>query len=86
MEGITIKIPEEIVQTIKLPRKRIKEYLLVDIAASLYKQGALSFGKARQLAKMTKWEFQRELGIRKIERHYDESDLKEDIEFAYSHQ
>ncbi len=84
MNSITIEIPKEIVSTMKLPRKRIKEYLLVDVAASLYQQGILSFGTARKLCKMTKWEFSRELGLRKVERHYEEKDLEEDIEFAYS--
>ena len=31
---------------------------------------------------MTKWEFQEELGNRKILRHYTEKELKEDIKFA----
>ncbi len=84
MDGITIKIPKDIVATMKLPGKMIKEYLLVEIASSLYKQGILSFGKARELCKMSKWDFQKELGLRKIERHYDNADLEEDIEFAYS--
>jgi len=86
MQGLTIEIPGDIVATMKLPRKRIKEYLLIDIAASLYQQGILSFGKARQLCNLSKWEFQKELGIRKIERHYEEKNLEEDIKFAYSHQ
>lgn len=85
-EGITIEIPEDIIHTMKLPRNRVRDYLMTDIAASLYKQGILSFGKARQLCKMTKWEFQRELGIRKIERHYEEKNLQEDIDFALSNQ
>lgn len=83
-EGITIEIPEDIIHTMKLPRSQVKNYLMTDIAASLYKQGILSFGKARQLCKMTKWEFQRELGTRKIERHYERKNLQEDIDFAYS--
>jgi len=83
-EGITIEIPEDIIQIMKLPRNRVKDYLMTDIAASLYKQGILSFGKARQLCKMSKWEFQKELGTRKIERHYEKKNLQEDIDFAYS--
>ena len=82
-EGITIKIPEEIIHTMKLPRSQVKNYLMTDIAASLYQQGILSFGKARQLCKMSKWEFQKELGTRKIERHYEKKNLQEDIDFAY---
>lgn len=85
MQGLTIEIPGEIVATMKLPRKRIKEHLLTDIAVSLYQQGILAFGKARQFCNLSKWEFQKELGIRQIERHYEDTDLEEDIKFAYSH-
>lgn len=84
MQGITIEIPGDIVSTMKLPRKRVKEHLIVDLAASLYEQGILSFGKARELCKLSKWEFQKELGLRKVDRHYEEKDLEEDIEFAFS--
>ena len=83
-EVITIEIPEDIIRIMKLPRDKVKDYLMTDIAASLYKQGILSFGKARQLCKMSKWEFQKELGTRKIERHYEKKNLQEDIDFAYS--
>jgi predicted HTH domain antitoxin len=86
MDSITIEIPGEIVSTMKLPRKRIKEHLVQDLAISLYQQGILSFGKARELCKMTKWEFSKELGARKIERHYEEKDLEEDMDFAIDRQ
>jgi len=86
MKSITIEIPGDIVATMKLPKKRIKKYLLIDIAASLYQQEILSFGKARQFCKLNKWEFQKELGIRQIQRHYEVKDLEEDIKFAHSHQ
>jgi len=85
MQGLTIEIPGEIVATMKLPRERIKEHLFIDLAASLYQQGILSFGKARQFCNLNKWEFQKELGLRQITRHYEEKDLEEDIKFAYSH-
>ncbi|WP_442891782.1 UPF0175 family protein, partial [Dissulfurispira sp.] len=39
-------------------------------------------GKARELARMSKWEFQEEPGKRKIPRHYTEKELKEDMKFA----
>jgi hypothetical protein len=35
------------------------------MAISLYQQDILSFGKARQLANMSKWEFHNELGKEK---------------------
>jgi len=84
MESLKIEIPGEIVTTMKLPLDKVEEHLLVDIASSLYHQGILSFGKARQLCHLSKWEFQKELGSRKIPRHYTEKNLDEDLDFANS--
>ena len=53
------------------------------LAISLYERGYLSFGKARQLSNMTKWDFHDELGRRKIERHYDSFALEEDVEYGH---
>ncbi len=86
MQSVTIEIPGDIVSAMKIPRVRVKEYLLVELAVSMYRRGILSFGKARELCRMSKWDFQRELGTRQVERHYEEKDLEEDIDFAYSHQ
>jgi predicted HTH domain antitoxin len=53
----------------------IDSYILKELSILLYEQSILSFGKARQLSKLTKWEFHNELGKRKIERHYEIKDL-----------
>lgn len=86
MDSIIIEVPQDIVSRMKLPKQQIREHLLVDLATSLYQQGILAFGPARKLCKMTKWEFIKELGVRKIERHYDEKNLEEDLHFAYNSQ
>lgn len=77
-----ISIPEDVYAAIKLPDEEKKKLLLNELALSLYQKGYLSFGKARALAKMSKWEFHEELGRRKIERHYDLENLKEDLEYG----
>lgn len=56
----------------------------MDLAVTLYQRGAISLGKARKLVGMEKWEFIKELGKRRIARHYTEKELREDIEFAKS--
>ena len=56
--------------------------LTEELAVYLYAQGYLSFGKARKLADLTKWEFAERLGSRGIPRHYTENDLEEDLRFA----
>ncbi|MFB6215969.1 MAG: UPF0175 family protein, partial [Candidatus Aenigmatarchaeota archaeon] len=45
-------------------------------------RGALSFGKARRLAGLTKLDFHRELGQREVERHYGGEEIEEDLEYA----
>ena len=76
-------IPEEILEAAKLPPEEIEKEFLKELSLALYNRQILSFGKARALAKMTKWEFEDLLGERKIIRHYTEEDLNEDIKNAF---
>lgn len=78
----SISIGEEILNAIKLPKKDRQKMLKLELALALYQRGIISLGKGRKLAEMGKWEFIDELKKRKIERHYDERELKEDIEFV----
>jgi predicted HTH domain antitoxin len=79
---LTIKIPEQISKSLKLPAKDREKYLLSQLSLLLYEEGVLSFGKARQLGHFTKWEFHEELGKRKMERHYDLENINEDLKYA----
>ena len=80
--SIELGIPDSIVGAIRLPEKRIKEELLKELAITLYAQSLLSFGKARELAGIGKYEFGILLGARGIERHYTASELADDIAYA----
>ena len=82
MEDIIIEIPSDIAMALKVPDKDIANILRQELAIQLYAQNLLSFGKSRQLAQLSKWEFAELLGRRGIERHYDQQSLKEDMEFA----
>ena len=73
-----LNIPEEVYRAMKIPDKRKRETLLKELAIALYKEEILSFGKARELADMSKWEFHELLGKRNITRHYNMESLKED--------
>jgi len=83
MSEIVIEIPSEIAMALKIPDKEIIPVLRQELAIQLYTQQLLSFGKARQLAQLSKWEFAELLGRRGIIRHYDDQSLQEDMEFAY---
>lgn len=79
---ITIDIPEDVTQAIRLPENKIKRQIRIELALSLYQHGFLSFGKARELAEMGKYEFGRLLGKRKIIRHYGKEELEQDLQYA----
>jgi len=55
------------------------EELKCELALSLFQQGKLSFGKAREMVGMTVWAFQLLLGSRGIPVHYDVSDYEDDV-------
>lgn len=72
---IAIEIPREIVHVTRMTPQALKR----ELAVSLFEQGKLSFGKARELAEMTVWEFQQLLGSKGIAVHYDLEEYEEDL-------
>jgi len=82
MSDLIIEIPSDIAMALKIPDKEATKVLRQELSIQLYAQHFLSYGKARQLAQMTKWEFAELLGKHEIARHYDEQSLQEDMEFA----
>ena len=54
--------------------------ILSEIALGLYARKIFTFGQARRLANLSVWEFQQLLGQHHVERHYNETDLAEDID------
>jgi predicted HTH domain antitoxin len=77
-----LSIPESIIQSIRLPEGRIEAELLKELALALYAQELLSFGKARELSNLDHWQFSQLLGARNIPRHYSETELAEDFDYA----
>lgn len=77
-----LPIPESIVQSIRLPENRVESELLKELAAALYGQDLLSFGKARELARLDHRQFSQLLGDRGLLRHYSETELAEDLDYA----
>ena len=82
--GLQLQISDSVVQAIRLPEKRMKEDLLTELAIALYAQEVLSFGRARELAGMSKHEFGQLLGKRSVPRHYGREELEDDIAYARS--
>ena len=81
---VELIIPDSVAQAIRLPEERISQELLVELAIALYRGGILSFGKARELAGMEKYEFSQLLGKREVLRHYGREEFKDDLFYARS--
>jgi len=79
---IVLEIPDSVARAMRLPPNEQRRQLKVELAVSLYAQSILSFGKACELAGMSKLEFGILLGKRNIPRHYSEEDLRDDIAYA----
>ncbi len=71
----TLEIPADILDSARLTVDELK----VEVAVSLYAQGRLSIGKARELAEMSLWQFRQLLATRQISPHFDVDDLAEDV-------
>lgn len=77
-----VDIPADVFDSIRIPEGEKNDELKLELAVSLYSRGALSFGKARQLAGLSKQRFQEEIGEKGIERHYTDEELEEDLQYA----
>ena len=82
--ALHIDIPESVAGSIRLPVPEIESRLRSELALTLYAQEILSFGKAAELAGSSRYAFADLVGARGIPRHYDESDLGQDLDFARS--
>jgi predicted HTH domain antitoxin len=71
----TVAIPQDVLESARLTVDELKQ----ELAISLYAQGRLSIGKARELAGMSLWTFRQLLASRGISPHYDLEDLEEDL-------
>jgi predicted HTH domain antitoxin len=82
--GLQISISDSIVQALRLPEERIEQELRRELAIALYTQEILSFGKARELVEMDKYEFGQLLSHRGVVRHYGFAELDDDLSYARS--
>jgi predicted HTH domain antitoxin len=81
--ALQILISDSIVQALRLPEQRIELELRRELAIALYTQDILSFGKARELAEVDKYEFGQLLSSRGVERHYGFAELDDDLSYAH---
>lgn len=82
--GMTLNIPDSVLQGLRIPEGEIAARLRTELAIALYAQGALSLGKAAELAEMNRMIFGELVGQRGIARHYGDAELGQDVSYAGS--
>ena len=80
MSKLILEIPEQVTEVLRIPPDERLNRVRIELAIRLYQKSILSFGKARELAQLTKWEFHELLGQENIERQYDLEELETDLE------
>ena len=80
--SVTLEIPDEVFQAMRLPPPEIEARLRLELAVSLYAQQILGLGKAAELAGMRRWELNQVLTRRGIPMHYSEQELTEDLAYG----
>ncbi|MEW6232040.1 MAG: UPF0175 family protein [Chloroflexota bacterium] len=79
MRAITIELPPDLREALRVPVAEQEARLRRELAIRLYEKGLLSFGKARQVAGLSKWAFHELLAAEGIVRHYDVEELEADL-------
>jgi predicted HTH domain antitoxin len=80
--ALTLTIPDEVLESLKIPKKQLEKELTKEVAFSLYERGLLSMGIARRFAHLSKWAFIEGLAERNIQRHYYQEEMDEDLAYA----
>jgi predicted HTH domain antitoxin len=81
---MTLNIPDSVIEALRIPEAEIAQSLRTELAIALYAQGALSLGKAAELAEMNRMAFGEMVGQRGTARHYGDAELAQDLSYARS--
>jgi predicted HTH domain antitoxin len=77
-----VNIPESIASSLRLPSPEVEPRLRSELALALYSQQILPFGKASELAGLSRFAFGELVASRDIPRHYSEEELAPDLDYA----
>jgi len=79
MRTLVLEMPEDVADALRVPPGEQEVRLRQELAVRLYQKGLLSFGKARELAGISKWAFHVLLGNEGVTRSYDAEELRQDL-------
>jgi predicted HTH domain antitoxin len=80
MRAVVLELPPDVREALRIPVAEQEVRLQRELAIRLYEKGLLSFGKARELAGLSKWEFHELLAAEGVPRHYDLEELEADLQ------
>jgi predicted HTH domain antitoxin len=80
--SFVVEIPDSVAEGLRLPEGEVQSRLRCELAAALYRQEILAFGKAAELAGLAREAFAVELARRNIHRHYSQEDASFDEAYA----
>jgi len=66
MTTLALEIPADVADALRLPPGAREAELCKELALTLYQQRILPLGKARELSRLTRWEFEELLGRRRF--------------------
>jgi len=84
MSKITVDIPDDVAAAVHLPPDAAEQEVRKERAVTLYARQLLPLGKARQLAGLSRRDFEALLGERRVPRDYTDADLDDDLDYAFS--
>ncbi len=73
---VVIEVPENL----RILPDELEERLRIELALRLYEKGIASLGQARRIAGLSKWDFLELLAKEGIPIHYEEEELREDLQ------
>ncbi len=79
MRALTLELPPDLRDALRVPLAEQETRLRRELAIRLYEKELLSFGKARELAGLSKWAFHELLATEGVLRHYDLEELEVDL-------
>ncbi len=80
--SITLEVPDSVARSLRLPEGEVADRLRCELAVALYGQAILSFGKAAELAGVSRYQFGELVTRRGIPRHYGPDELAEDLAYG----
>jgi predicted HTH domain antitoxin len=80
MRTMTLELPYDLRDALRVPFAEQETRLRRELSVRLYEKELLSFGKARELAGLSKWAYHELLAAEGVLRHYDLEELEADLQ------